>query len=237
MQRDRPFFVPKPGHKPTDGEKNKKGKAPGSRLNWKYLRGMDPLPEPRAQEVKPRPQPQTKPEPLGKKALEDAVAKLMGTGRLKQHEEHYAQMIVVGLAESMGRIFGAPDLARPHLEETLGLVVDISLHYKDPLRVLTKFTDTYSTIALLGEINRTGRKLPVRLGAEKDAEKILWAFSQYTRRMNLAVILDLVKRETKDGISAYEMKFVCPEMLRRISGEAQGETYWGKVPDSPYFHE
>jgi hypothetical protein len=234
MQRGRPFFVPQPGHKEI-GKKRKQNK-PKSRLNEKYIASMNKLlVEPPAQEVKVRPPKPVPPKPLRRLVLNRAVKDIMGTRRLKPNEEGHARIIVRELAEGLRNV-RSHDVGSKR-EGVFRRLVEISLYYPDPLRVLGWFIDTYAAIARMEKAEREGKVFSVGPESEGDAKKMMGAYSRFTSEGLLHLLLMWVQRESDKGISKFPIKSVCvsPEMLRKVTGESQGETHWGKIPDSPYF--
>ncbi|MFA5412624.1 MAG: hypothetical protein WC350_04745 [Candidatus Micrarchaeia archaeon] len=235
MQRGKPFFVPQPGHK-EDVKKKKKQNKPKRRLNEEYIASMNkPLAEPPAREVKVRPPKPVPSKPLRHRVLDRAVKEVMGTGRLKQQERHHVEIIVGELAEGLRNI-QSHDVGSKR-EEVFRRLVEISLYYPDPLRVLGWFIDTYTAIARMDKAERDGKVFPVGPESEADAKKMIDAYSRFTNDGLLYLLLMWVQRENTKGISKFPIQSVCIslEMLKRVTGESQGETHWGKIPDSPYF--
>lgn len=229
MPRDRnmPFFMPQPGHKKS--EKKKKWKNPRDRLNEGYINSMNkPLVEPPANVPLP-PRPTHAPfmgEPLGPNSLGSATHKILGSGRVKTNERQYVGMIVRALAGSMCKV----EALEGFREDALGRIASISSHYPSPMAVLSRFMDAYEALCTVESMVFEGRKMPVRIGMEAEAERFAAASRHFLSPEGLDGILARVEACLRNGSSTYEIKFISPDMLRRISGERMEESPWMKTP-------
>jgi hypothetical protein len=228
MQRDRekPFFMPQRGFK----KPGKKKKGPGVTLDSEHIRRLrhKPIPEPPA-EAPPlhRMHAPFIGEPLGPHLLGSATRKILMKGRVETGEHDHVGRMVRALADTMCKV----EALEGFREGALGSIASIASHYPNPMAILSKFMDAYGALCTVESIVREGRKFPVRVGMEEEANRFAKASRPFLSLEGLDGILACVEEAClKDGISAYKIEFISPEMLRRISGEHMEGSSWMKVP-------